>query len=138
MNAADVIKEANAVGVRIAIKGTGLSLEASAPPPKVIIDLITEHKPEIVALLSSAPDRPAETQVSWLDMVVAVENEAGRHRIWCDELTRRADDGLTEIERDTLQRSFASHARDAAIFDAVLRVIERARTAAVGDEVWNE
>ena len=129
MNAADVIKEANAVGVRIAIKGTGLSLEASAPPPKAIIDLITEHKAEIVALLSSAPDRPAETQVSWLDMVVAVDNEAGRHRIWRDELTRRADDdSLTPDERDTLERAIASHARDARIFEAVLRVIERVRT----------
>jgi hypothetical protein len=72
-------------------------------------------------------------------MVVAVENEAGRHRIWCDELTRRAaDDRLTEVERDTLQRSFASHARDAAIFDQVLQVIERARAESVGDDVWNE
>ena len=129
MNAADVIKEVNAAGIRIAIKGTGLSLEASAPPPKVIIDLITEHKPEIVALLSSAPDRPAETQVSWLDMVVAVDNEAGRHRIWRDELTRRADDdSLTPDERDTLERAIASHARDARIFEEVLRVIERVRT----------
>jgi hypothetical protein len=129
VNAADVIKEANTAGVRIAIKGTGLSLEASAPPPKVIIDLITEHKPEIVALLSSAPDRPAETQVSWLDMVVAVDNEAGRHRIWRDELTRRADDdSLTPDERDTLERAIASHARDARIFEEVLRVIERVRT----------
>ena len=128
MNAADVIKEANTAGVRIAIKGTGLSLEASAPPPKAIIDLITEYKVEIVALLSSAPDRPAEAQVSWLDMVVAVDNEAGRHRIWRDELTRRADDdSLTPDERDTLERAIASHARDARIFEAVLRLIERVR-----------
>ena len=128
MNAADVIKEANAAGIRIAIKGGDLSLEASAPPPKAIIDLITEHKTEIVALLSSAPHGPAETQVGWLDMVVAVENEAGRHRIWRDELTRRADDdSLTSDERDTLERAIASHARDARIFEAVLRLIERVR-----------
>ena len=129
MNAADVIKEANAAGIRIAIKGSGLSLEASAPPPKAIIDLITDHKPEIVALLSSAPHGLAETQVGWLDMVVAVENEAGRHLIWRDELTRRADDdSLMSDERDTLERAIASHARDARIFEAVLRVIERVRT----------
>ena len=128
MNAADVIKEANAAGIRIAIKGSGLSLEASAPPPKAIIDLITDHKPEIVALLSSAPHGLAETQVGWLDMVVAVENEAGRRRIWRDELTRRADDdSLTSDERDTLERAIASHARDARIFEAVLRLIERVR-----------
>jgi hypothetical protein len=62
-------------------------------------------------------------------MVVAVDNEAGRHRIWRDELTRRADDdSLTLDERDTLERAIASHARDARIFEAVLRVIERVRT----------
>ena len=72
MNAAEVIKEAAAAGIRIAIKGSGLSLQASAPPPKAFIDLISEHKPEIVALLSSDRDGPAETQVSWVDMVVAI------------------------------------------------------------------
>jgi hypothetical protein len=115
-------------------------LEATAAPPEAVIELITQHKAEIIDLLRSGCGGPAEeAQVSWLDMVAAVENEAGRHRIWCDELTRRADDdSLTEVERDTLQRSFASHARDAAIFDRVLRVIERARAASVGEEVWNE
>jgi hypothetical protein len=128
VNAADVIKEATAAGIRIAIKGSGLSLEASAPPPKAILDLITQHKAEIVALLSSVPDGPAETPVSWVDMVVAVENEAGRHRIWRDELTRRADDdSLTSAERDTLERAIVSHARDARIFEAVLGLIERVR-----------
>ena len=136
MTAAEVIKEAKAAGVRIEVEGNGLVLEATAAPPKAMIELITRHKAEIIDHLMVPRGGPAEEEVSWLDMVVAVENEAGRHRIWCDELTRRADDdGLTEVERDTLQRSFASHARDAAIFDAVLRVIERAR-AAVSDEVW--
>jgi len=135
VTAAEVIKEAKAAGVRIEVEGNGLVLEATAAPPKAMIELITQHKAEIIDHLMVPRGGPAEEEVSWLDMVVAVENEAGRHRIWCDELTRRADDGLTEIERDTLQRSFASHARDAAIFDAVLRVIERAR-AAVSDEVW--
>jgi hypothetical protein len=139
VKAAEVIKEATAAGVRIAIEGDGLLLEATTAPPKAMIALITQHKAEIIDLLRSGRGGPAEAEVSWLDMVVAVENEAGRHRIWCDELTRRADDdSLTEVERDTLQRSFASHARDAAIFDQVLRVIERVRAASVGDEVWNE
>ena len=139
MKATEVVKDATAAGVRIAIEGDDLLLEATAAPTKAMIELITQHKAEIINLLRAGRGGPAEGEVSWLDMVVAVENEAGRHRIWCDELTRRAgDDGLTEVERDTLQRSFASHARDAAVFDAVLRVVERARTAAVGDEVWNE
>jgi hypothetical protein len=139
MNAAEVITEATAAGVRIAIEGDGLSLEATMAPPNAIIALITHHKAEIIDLLRSGRGGPAESEVSWLDMVVAVENEAGRHRIWCDELTRRADDdSLTEVERNTLQRSFASHARDEAIFGRVLRVIERARAESDGDGIWDE
>lgn len=72
-------------------------------------------------------------------MVVAVDNEAGQHRIWRDELTRdAADDKLTAVERDTLQRAIASRARQAAIFEAALRVIERARAEFGGDAVWDE
>jgi hypothetical protein len=135
MTAAEVMKEAAAIGVRIAIEGDGLSLEASAPPPKAIIELITQHKPEIIDLLRSDRGGLADARVSWLDMVVAVENEAGGHRIWRDELTRRADDDkLTAVERETLQRAIASHAREAAIFDAVLRLIEHARADGYG--VW--
>jgi hypothetical protein len=139
VNAAEVIKEAAAAGIRIGIEGDGLSLEATAQPPKAIIELITQHKPEIINLLWSGHGGPAEARVSWLDMEVAVENEAGRHRIWRDELTRRAaDDKLTAVECDTLQQAIASHARQAAIFDAVLRLIERARAEFGGDAFWDE
>jgi hypothetical protein len=131
MNAAEVIKAAAAVGIRIAIEGDGLSLEATARPPKVMIELITQHKPDIINLLR--PGR-AEARISWLDMEVAVDNEAGRHRIWRDELTlRAAADQLTAVEREVLQRAIASHARDAAIFEAVLRLIECARAEFGGD-----
>jgi hypothetical protein len=139
MNAAEVIKEAAAVGIQIAIEGDGLSLEATEPPPKAIIELITKHKPEIINLLRSGRGGPGEVRISWLDMVVAVENEAGRHRIWRDELTQRADDHkLTAVERDTYQRAIQSRARQAAIFEAVLRLIERARAEFGGDAVWDE
>jgi hypothetical protein len=139
MNAAEVIKEAAAVGIRIAIEDDGLSLEATEPPPKAIIELITQHKHEILNLLRSDPAGPAKVRVSWLDMMVAVDNEAGRHRIWRDELTRdAAADKLTAVERGTLQRAIASRARQAAIFEAVLRVIEKARAEFGGDGPWDE
>ena len=139
MNAADAIKEAAAVGIQIAIEAGELLLEATAPPPKAIIELITQHKPEIIKLLRSDPAGTAEARVSWLDMVVAVDNEAGRHRIWRDELTRQAaDDKLTAVERDTLERAIASRVHQAAIFDAVLRLIERARAEFGGDAAWGE
>jgi hypothetical protein len=137
MNAAEVIQEAAAVGIRIAIEGDGLSLEATEPPPKAIIELISQHKPEIIDLLRSERGGLAEAPVSWVDMVVAVENEAGRHRIWRAELSRQAaDEELTVVERDTLQRAIARHARETAIFDAVSRLIERVR--ADGYDVWDE
>ena len=138
MKAAEVIEEAAAAGIRIAIEGDSLSLEATAQPPKAIIDLIAQHKPEIIDLLRSDRDGLAEARISWLDMVVAAENEAGRHRIWRDELARRAaDDQLTAVERDTLQRAIASHARDAAIFDEIMRLIERARAEFGGAGPWD-
>ena len=136
MNAGEVIKEAAAAGVQIAIKGEGLCLEATAEPPKAIIELIAQHKAEIINLLRSGP---AEAPVSWMDIEVAIENEAGRHRIWRDELTRQAaEDKLTAIERDTLERAIVSRTRQAAIFEAALRLIERARTEFGGDAVWDE
>jgi hypothetical protein len=136
VNAAEIIKEAAAAGILIAIEGDGLSLEATAKPPKAIIELITQHKLEIINLLRSGPGRLAEARISWLDMEVAVENEVGRHRIWRDELTRRAaDDKLTAVERGTLERAIATRVHQAAIFDAVLRLIERARAEFGGDAV---
>jgi hypothetical protein len=139
VNAAEVIKEAAAAGIQIAIEGDGLSLEATAQPPKAIIELIAQHKPEIIDLLRSDRGGSAKARVSWMDMEVAVENEAGRHRIWRDELTRQAaDDKLTAVERDTLERAIASRARQAAIFDAVLRLMERARAEFGGEAVWDE
>ena len=139
MNAGEVIKEAAAAGVQIAIKGEGLCLEATAEPPKAVIELIAQHKPEIINLLRSGPGGPAEVRVSWLDIEVAIENEAGRHRIWRDELTRQAaEDKLTASERDTLERAIVSRTRQAAIFEAALRLIERARTEFGGDAVWDE
>jgi hypothetical protein len=45
---------------------------------------------------------------------------------------------LTAIERDTLERAIVSRTRQAAIFDAVLRLIERARAEFGGDAVWDE
>jgi hypothetical protein len=53
MNAADVLKEATAIGVRIAIDGQDLMLEAAVRPPMAIIELLSRHKSGIVNLLKS-------------------------------------------------------------------------------------
>jgi hypothetical protein len=53
MNAAEVIREATAVGIQIAIQGGDLLLEAAAPPPEAVIELLSRHKPDILNLLRS-------------------------------------------------------------------------------------
>ena len=56
MSAAEALKAARAAGIQIGIDGDDLVLEATVPPPAAVIDLLSRHKAEIVALL-----RPVET-----------------------------------------------------------------------------
>ncbi len=51
MSAAEALKAARAAGVKVGVDGDDLVLEASAPPPEAILDLLSQHKPSIVALL---------------------------------------------------------------------------------------
>jgi hypothetical protein len=83
--------------------------------------------------MSENPPPPAEGEplddapVTWGDMATALENEAGRHRIWLDELRRRRAGDTSDRERATLRRAIALHKREAAIFDAIWRMVERVR-----------
>jgi hypothetical protein len=54
MSAVEAIRAARAAGVDIAIDGNDLLLEASAPPPAGVLDLLSRHKADIVALLEAA------------------------------------------------------------------------------------
>ncbi len=56
MSAVEALKVARAAGVHLAVDGDALALEASAPPPPAVIELLSQHKPEIVALLRPADD----------------------------------------------------------------------------------
>ena len=60
MNAAQIVKEATAVGIHIAIDGDNLLLEAPTQPPAAVVDLISRHKPDIVLLLRFGSDGFAE------------------------------------------------------------------------------
>jgi hypothetical protein len=64
---------ARAAGIRLGIDGDDLVLEASAPPPPAMIDLLSRHKAGIVALL-----RPAEDGWSAEDWQVFFDERAGR------------------------------------------------------------
>jgi hypothetical protein len=56
MSAAEALKAARAAGIKLAIDGDDLLLEASTSPPPAVIDSLTGHKTEIVAMLRSPRD----------------------------------------------------------------------------------
>jgi hypothetical protein len=51
MNAAQIIKEATAIGIDLAIDGDDLLLESASQPPRAVVDLISRYKPDILLLL---------------------------------------------------------------------------------------
>ena len=51
MSAAEVLKAARAAGITLGIDGNDLVLEASAPPPPVVLDLLSRHKVHVIEML---------------------------------------------------------------------------------------
>jgi hypothetical protein len=56
MSAAEALRAARSVGIRLKSDGDDLVLEASVSPPAAVIDLLSRHKAEIVSLLQPAED----------------------------------------------------------------------------------
>jgi hypothetical protein len=56
MSAAQALKAARAAGVRLGIDGKNLMLEADAAPPPSVIDLLTCHRADVIALLQTERD----------------------------------------------------------------------------------
>ena len=56
MSAAEALKAARAVGIHLEVEGDDLVLEASAPPPSAILEVLSQHKAEIVAVLRPGRD----------------------------------------------------------------------------------
>jgi hypothetical protein len=56
VNAIMAIAEARAAGVELGLDGDALALEASAPPSPAVIESLSRHKAEIIALLRLADD----------------------------------------------------------------------------------
>jgi len=51
MSAATALMQARAAGIQIGIDGEDLVLEAAAPPPRGVLDLLERHKVNLLALL---------------------------------------------------------------------------------------
>ena len=56
MSAAEALNAARAAGIKLAIDGDDLVLEAPAPPPSAILEVLSQHKAEIVAVLRPGRD----------------------------------------------------------------------------------
>jgi hypothetical protein len=56
MSAIETLKAARAAGVHLGIDGDDLVLEAASAPPTAVLDALSRHKAEIMALLRPAED----------------------------------------------------------------------------------
>jgi len=72
MSVAAALKAARAAGVELALDGDDLALKAASAPPAPVLDALSRHKAEIMALL-----RPAEDGWSAEDWQVFFEERAG-------------------------------------------------------------
>jgi hypothetical protein len=73
MSAAQALSAARAVGIHLEVDGDDLVLEAPAPPPSAILEVLSQHKAEIVAMLRPGPDGwSADESFRWPPMVFRV------------------------------------------------------------------
>jgi hypothetical protein len=56
MSAVRALNTARAVGIRLRVDGDDLELSADAPPPEAILDLLVNHKADILRLLRPSLD----------------------------------------------------------------------------------
>ena len=85
MSAVMAIREARAAGVHVAIDGDALTLEASAAPSPAVIESLSRHKTEIIALLRPADD--GWSALDWLSFFAERQRTAVAH-------------GLTDIDAE--------------------------------------
>jgi hypothetical protein len=52
----EVLKHARAAGLRIEVDGDDLILDADAEPPSALLDLLRQHKPQLITMLRRGPD----------------------------------------------------------------------------------
>ena len=65
MSATEALKQASSVGLLVRIDGDALALDASAPPPAAVLDLLVRYKADILTLLR--PGEDGWTGQDWQD-----------------------------------------------------------------------
>ena len=76
MSAAEALKAARAAGIELAVDGDDLVLSAASAPPAAVLDALSRHKAEIVALL-----RPGRDGWSAEDWQVLLRRAGGHCRV---------------------------------------------------------
>jgi len=81
MNAATALMQARAAGIQMGIDGEDLVLEATAPPPRGVLDLLRRHKADLLLLLRRQANWMAEDwQVDFDERAAMAEFEGGLPR----------------------------------------------------------
>jgi hypothetical protein len=82
MNALQALKAARATGITLRIDGDDLVLRAATSPPATVIDLLSRHKAEVLALLAATEYESNESklltpQVQFKEVTRSAEDEPG-------------------------------------------------------------
>ena len=78
MTAVEALNAARAAGVDLRVDGNSLILEAAAPPPAEVVDLLSRYKPALVALLRPGTnDWTADDWQAYFDERVAIAEFKG-------------------------------------------------------------
>ena len=84
MSAVPALRVARAAGIELGLDGDDLLLQAAAPPPASILDLLSANKPAIVALLRQFD--PSRTSID--ERAAMIAENAGIPRAWVEGYTR--------------------------------------------------
>ena len=82
MSAVRAVMEARTAGIQVGVEGDDLVLEAAAPPPSAVLDLLSRHKAAIVWWLRPGADgwSPEDEQVFFDERAGIAEFDGGLSR----------------------------------------------------------
>jgi hypothetical protein len=80
VSAAEALEAARAAGVGLRVDGDELLLEASAPPPAGVLDLLAHHKADVISLLQAADE------AAFSERAAALEYDEGLPRSEAERL----------------------------------------------------